>query len=147
MIKTIFFCFIERISRWHFWHSWSWCRRCILIDILLSLLVDIFCCCYCWPCCHNKFLIKLSLIPLDRQKTVSTLPAAIFLNVCLRFTKIWFVDNFFGDNPERKFLTFYCLFFLSAQLLKYQDCVCSVLKSGVSFCRRGFCNGIKNDLF
>ena len=22
--KNHFFCFIERISRWHFWHRWSW---------------------------------------------------------------------------------------------------------------------------
>ena len=39
MIKTIFFCFIEPISRWHFWHRWSWLRRYELIDILLLLLL------------------------------------------------------------------------------------------------------------
>ena len=76
----------------------SWCE---LLDNLL-LLVGIISLCCCYRCCHIKFLIKSLLTPLGRRKVVFTLSVAIFQNVCLRFTWIWFVDNFFLKNPPRK---------------------------------------------
>ena len=59
-----------------------WCE---LADILF-LLVDIFWCCCCWWYCHIKLLIKSLLTPLGRRRAVFALSAAIFQNVCLRFT-------------------------------------------------------------
>ena len=58
----------------------NWLIFCCCCRLIFSC-----CCCLYW-CCHNRFLIKSSLTSLGKQKAVSTLLAAIFLNVCLRFT-------------------------------------------------------------
>ena len=103
--------------------GWNFCTGfflCIFQNIFWSelaniflLLVDIFCCCCYWWCCH----IKSSLNTLGRCKTVFMLSAAIFQNICIRFTEIWLFDNFFSRESvkevENSQLFFSLIFFIA----------------------------------
>ena len=86
----------------------------------------------------HKFLIKSSLTPLCRWKLFPCcwVPFSwMLVYVLLKFT--WLIIFSFLQESVKKVENsspFFC-----------QDCVCSVLKSGVNFCLRGTFNQMKND--